>query len=179
MRTAPIALMLLCSLVLAACGTSFGGGSDSTEAAPTTARTGCTDGELEMVVQQEIAILNALTTDISRDWFLSADKRKAGIATAQAELGQLETVREALKACAPNASPDQVALIESGLAAIDAVGAFAQKTIAVARTGSITQAQKALRKARPEIEDLTSTLTRALAALSTQWEVWKHDHPAS
>ena len=38
---------------------------------------------------------------------------------------------------------------------------------------------KALRKARPEIEDLTKTLTRALAALSTQWEVWKHDHAAS
>lgn len=177
MRALPIALLLLVALALAACGGSSDGTSSS--ASSTAERVGCSDGEVEMVVQQEIAVLNALTTDISRDWFLTDAQRKAGIKAATAELGQLETVRQALRACAPEASEAQKALIEPGLAAIEAVSAFAEKTIAIAQSGSLTAAQKALRKAKPEMQDLTQTLTRALAALSTQWEVWKHDQATS
>ena len=52
-------------------------------------------------------------------------------------------------------------------------------SLAIVKGRTITQAQKALRKERPKIEQLTKRLTESLAALSTQWEVWKHDHQGS
>ena len=196
-RFAALALLALLAVsALAACGGSSGGASSAAssaepattaEAAATadaattasTTRTGCSDGEVEMVVQQQIGVLNALTTDISRDWFLSKEQRDAGIAKATSDLEQLKTIEQALEACVEQASADQKALLDPAVAAVAAIRAFAGATIDIARSGSLMDAQKALRKARPEIEKLTKTLTETLAALSTQWEVWKHDHAAS
>ena len=173
-------MLLVAAGALAACG-----GSSSEPAATTAATTAaetvassCSDEALTMVVQQEIGTLNALTTDISRDWFLSRAQQKAGVARAKTGLGQLETQEKALATCT-DATAEQQALIDPALAAITDVRAFAQATLDLVQGRSITEAQKALRKARPEIEQLTKRLTESLAALSTQWEVWKLDHRGS
>ena len=176
MRLAVVAALLLAALAAAACGGTSSSAGGTTAAASTAAKGGCSDAELTMVVQQQITVLNALTTDISRDWFLTKEKQQAGIAAATAELGQLDTVAHALDACRAKASKQQAALIEPALAADAAIRDFADATIAIAKGKSMSAAQKALRKARPEMEKLTATLTRALAALSTQWQVWQLDH---
>lgn len=176
MRAAVVALLLLAAVTAAACGGSSPAGTSATSTGAATTRVGCSDGELTMVVQQQITVLNALTTDISRDWFLTKEKQQAGIAAATAELGQLDTVAHALDACRAEASEQQAKLIEPALAADAAIRDFADATIAIAKGKSLSAAQKALRKARPEMEKLTATLTRALAALSTQWQVWQLDH---
>lgn len=111
-------------------------------------------------------------------WFLTRAKQAEGVARAKADLGQLETQQKALEACT-GATAKQQALIDPALAAITDVRAFAKATLAIVKGRTITQAQKALRKERPKIEQLTKRLTESLAALSTQWEVWKHDHQGS
>lgn len=172
-----LVVLLLAAGLLAACGDSSSPTTATTTAA-STAASGCSDEALTMIVQQQIGTLNALTTDISRDWFLTRAKQAEGVARAKADLGQLETQQKALEACT-GATAKQQALIDPALAAITDVRAFAKATLAIVKGRTITQAQKALRKERPKIEQLTKRLTESLAALSTQWEVWKHDHQGS
>ena len=167
--------VLLAATVLAACGGSSSGTTAATTAAAT-ASTTCSDTALATVVQQQIATLNAITSGISRDWFISRAKQKAGIAQATAELDQLKLQEQALKSCV-EATAKQRALIGPALAAIADVRAFTRATIALVKGRTLTEAQKALRTQRPKVEQLTKRLTESLAALSTQWEVWKHDHP--
>ena len=172
-----LVVLLLAAGLLAACGDSSSPTTATTTAA-STAASGCSDEALTMIVQQQIGTLNALTTDISRDWFLTRAKQAEGVARAKTDLDQLKTQQKALEACT-GATAKQQALIDPALAAITDVRAFAQATLAIVKGRTITQAQKALRKERPKIEQLTKRLTESLAALSTQWEVWKHDHQGS
>ena len=172
-----LVVLLLAAGLLAACGDSSSPTTATTTAA-STAASGCSDEALTMIVQQQIGTLNALTTDISRDWFLTREQQKAGVARAKADLGQLETQQKALEACT-DATTAQQALIDPALTAITQAQTFTQATFDLIKGRTITEAQKALRRARPKIERLTKQLVESLAALSTQWEVWKHDHQGS
>ena len=194
-----VALLACVAALAAACGASSGDGTEGSSSAaaettaaattaaaaadaeattaPTTAAGACSDEALTLVVQQEIETLNAMTTDLSRDLFLTKEQQEAGIQRVQAELDQLKQQEDALDVCVADASEAQQALLEPAQDAIVAIRALAQETLGLVRGRTIMEAQKALRTARPKMEKLSDTLTRALAALSTQWEAWKLDHP--
>lgn len=134
---------------------------------------GCSDDALTMIVQQEIAALNTLTTVISRDWFIDAEVQAAGVERVGMVLVEFDAQAEALRACVDDATPEQSALIEPALAAIGAARSFAALTLGIAEGRTIEQAQKQLRRKRPAMERETTRLTRSLTALSAAWEDWK------
>ena len=134
---------------------------------------GCSDEALTMIVQQEIAALNTITTVVSRDWFIDAEVQAAGIERVGMVLVEFEAQSQALRACADEATADQTALIEPALAAIAAARSFTRLTLGIAEGRTIEQAQKELRRQRPKMERETARLTRALGALSTGWERWQ------
>lgn len=147
----------------------------STAAEPDAAMTtaGCADDALTMVVQQEIAALNTLTTVISRDWFIDPDVQADGIERVGLVLVEFEAQSQALQACADEATAEQAALIEPALQAIAAARAFTRLTLDIAEGRTIEQAQKELRRRRPAMERETARLTGSLEALSQGWERWQ------
>jgi hypothetical protein len=141
------------------------------DAAMTTA--GCADDALTLVVQQEITALNALTTVISRDWFIDPQVQADGIERVGMVLTEFEAQAEALRSCRAEATADQAALVEPALKAITAARAFTRLTLAIAEGRTIDAAQKELRRRRPAMERATARLTAALTALSASWERWQ------
>ena len=145
--------------------------AEASDPAMTTA--GCADDALTLVVQQEIAALNAVTTVISRDWFIDPDVQADGIERVGMVLVELEAQAQALQSCADEATAEQAALIEPALAAIAAARSFTRLTLDIAEGRTIEQGQKELRRRRPAMERETARLTGSLEALSRSWERWQ------
>lgn len=180
-RLALIALLLASSLLAACAGSSSP--SISTEAATTATSTGtveatCADADITTVVQQAITTLNALQTDISPVWFVSQKKQDAGVALVTSEVKQMHLQTETLKVC-ETLSADQAKIVLPTYRALAVGTEFAETTLGLVKSKSLKVDIDTLKKAKPQMDDLTLRANQAFAELSTSWESWKAKTKAS
>ena len=186
-----VIILLLAGGLLAACGSSSSSGTTAAAtdagAAATASATAtssgdaasasgekptCSDAEITMVSQQIIGTLNAIQTNITKQWFVMPKVQAAGIKSVTADVRQMRLQRDALKLCTV-LSEDQAKLVPTARTALEVATTFANATLKIVDHASLKADIDALKASEQRMNALTLKLNEALAAFSTQWENWK------
>ncbi len=177
---------VLASCLLAACGgsssssssTAATSGTSTAAAATTEPKATCSDSDITVVVQQAVETLNALQSDLSPVWFVSQAKQDAGVKAVTSEIKQMHLQTETLKVC-KTLSSDQAKIVVSTYRALAVGTEFAETALGLVKSKSLKVDIDTLKKAKPQMNDLTLRANQAFAELSTGWEAWKAKTKAS